>query len=54
MKHKLVFENLMSAKCECGEWKYIGLSHEAQASIKKVFAYHLGPAVKPKKTKKRK
>jgi hypothetical protein len=52
MKHQLVFENMMSAKCSCGEWAYIGLSPEAKTSIQKVYKYHL--TVPPKKTKKRK
>lgn len=49
MKHRLIFEDVMRAKCSCGEWAYIGLTAEANASIKKVYRYHTELQTLPRK-----
>jgi len=52
MKHKLILDGMMSAKCSCGEWRYVGILSEASKAIKKIFSYHIMPVAKSKRIKK--
>ncbi len=52
MKHKLIIEGLMQAKCSCGLWQYIGIMPEANRAIKQVHHYHASFGKTPKTPKK--
>lgn len=53
-KHKLILDGMMSAKCSCGEWRYVGILSEANKAIRKVFSYHATPVRKVKKVEAKK
>lgn len=54
MKHKLVIEGTLKARCECGGWQYIGITPEASKAIEQVFHYHADFDKVVKKTKRKK